>query len=384
MARHLSDIKFEGTNEEFVWRSPITDFETGSKVTVYESQEALFYFNGECVGVLGAGSHILETEHIPFLKRLIQKITGNETIFHAQVYFVNKVEVDLKWGAGDIIYQDPRGPVFNIGCFGQLNLAAVNSRKIVEKLSGTNTFLTRSQVAAKFKELVIAHVSDRLVNTILDNNISITHISAKRIAVSEMLKPILAELYDNYGFSVEQFVISGFNIPEDDPEYRRLKRLLADQGLQLSELQLEQQRELMRMQIETEKMKMEAQAMAFKRSTEGYDYETEKRFEFLNKMAEHDGAGAGLSAEMLQMGAGLGMMGAVGGMMQETMSQSMTTMSGAVAAPVPTPVPASASVPAPAQEDPLEVLKKLKALLDAGLIEQSEYDAKKVEVLSRL
>ena len=124
--------------------------------------------------------------------------------------------------------------------------------------------------------------------------------------------------------------------------------------------------------------------MAFKRSTEGYDYETEKRFEFLNKMAEHDGAGAGLSAEMLQMGAGLGMMGAVGGMMQETMSQSMTTMSGAVAAPVPTPVPASASVPAPAQEDPLEVLKKLKALLDAGLIEQSEYDAKKVEVLSRL
>lgn len=40
--KNIADIKFEGTNEEFVWRSPITDFETGSKLTVYESQEALF------------------------------------------------------------------------------------------------------------------------------------------------------------------------------------------------------------------------------------------------------------------------------------------------------------------------------------------------------
>ena len=32
----------------------------------------------------------------------------------------------------------------------------------------------------------------------------------------------------------------------------------------------------------------------------------------------------------------------------------------------------------------MEVLGKLKKLLDAGLIEQSEYDAKKKEVLARL
>ena len=35
-------------------------------------------------------------------------------------------------------------------------------------------------------------------------------------------------------------------------------------------------------------------------------------------------------------------------------------------------------------EDPVEVLGKLKKLLDAGFIEQTEYDAKKAEILNRM
>lgn len=404
MAKNIADIVFGGSNEEFVWRSPITDFETGSKLTVYESQEALFYFNGACVGVLGAGSHILETERIPFLKGLLQKITGEKTIFHAQVYFVNKVELDMKWGVGDIVYQDPAGPVFNIGCFGQMNLSAVNSRKIVEKLVGSQSSLTRTHVITKFKEILSAEVTDKLVNTMLANDISIIDLNAKKLEISNLLIPILADLFSNYGFSVEQFRISGLNIPTNDPEYHRLTRLRSNERMQLKELQLKQQEQLMLEQIEAQKMRMQADAMAYKRQVEGYDYATEKRFEFLGKMAEHDGVGAGLSSEMLQMGAGLGMMGAVGGMMQEAMgggSNPMNSMMYSVAgtqppqqygygvpqqtpvAPQPAPE-APQQAAAPVQEDPIAVLKKLKALLDAGLIEQSEYDAKKQEVLSRL
>ena len=44
------------------------------------------------------------------------------------------------------------------------------------------------------------------------------------------------------------------------------------------------------------------------------------------------------------------------------------------------PVP----VVAPVKEDPMQVLSKLKNLLDAGLITQAEYDNKKSEVLARM
>ena len=282
--KNIADIKFEGTNEEFVWRSPITDFETGSKLTVYESQEALFYFNGACVGVLGPGSHILETEHIPFLKKLIQRITGNESIFHAQVYFVNKVVLDIKWGAGDIVYQDPAGPVFNIGCFGQMNLAAEEPRCIVERLVGSEVSLKRSEVEMKFRQLLASQVRDHLVNAMLDNQISIIQLSARLGRIAELLAPDVAQLFGEYGFSLKNFCISGVNIPEDDPEYQRLKRLRANQGLRMSELQLKQQEELMMAQLAAEKTRIEAQAAAFKRQTEGYDYATEKQFEFLNQI----------------------------------------------------------------------------------------------------
>lgn len=51
-----------------------------------------------------------------------------------------------------------------------------------------------------------------------------------------------------------------------------------------------------------------------------------------------------------------------------------------VQSPSGTPPPLTAA----GKEDSMEVLAKLKSLLDSGLIEQSDYDAKKREVLSRM
>lgn len=60
MATYVDDITFLSgndkrydTNDILVWKSDSSDFHTGSVVTVGESQEALFYLNGECMGTLG-------------------------------------------------------------------------------------------------------------------------------------------------------------------------------------------------------------------------------------------------------------------------------------------------------------------------------------------
>lgn len=208
-----------------------------------------------------------------------------------------------------------------------------------------------------------------------------------------------------------------------------MKRLRANQGMMQSEELLLQQQELIKQQTVAQKIKMEAEAMAYKRNIEGYDYATEKQFEFLNNLATNENAASGISSDMLQMGAGLGMIGAVGGMMQNMTSPLVNAM-GNMANPQPvasapavsdapaelfsapasnaeakTPVAARASdvseeainvesadesienssgAKPMSREDPVKVLKKLKTLLDAGLIEQSEYDAKKKEILNRM
>jgi hypothetical protein len=44
----------------------------------------------------------------------------------------------------------------------------------------------------------------------------------------------------------------------------------------------------------------------------------------------------------------------------------------------------TSSVPSSGADDPVASLKKLKDMLDMGLIEQLEFDAKKAEIMSRM
>lgn len=47
-------------------------------------------------------------------------------------------------------------------------------------------------------------------------------------------------------------------------------------------------------------------------------------------------------------------------------------------------VPSAPPATVAATDDPMQLLSKLKQLLDAGLVTQEEFDAKKAEVLARL
>ena len=340
MAKLIQDIKCEGSNECLVWRSPIEDFETGSVLTVKESQTALFYLNGECVGELYAGRHILETENIPFLNRLFSRIAGGN-IFHAQIYFVNNAEIlAMKWGVGNIVYQDPTGIVFDIGCNGEINASISSPRLVVEKFSGMQSILTRDTFIERFRGLIASEVTDVLVNTINEQSIQIISIMGHLKQISEGVKPYIEELFAEYGFIVPQFRIIKVLMPESDPQFKRLKSLMADRGLLLSELELKKQAELLRAQTkaqselvgaqtQAQKIKLEADAMAFKRQTEGYTYQQERQFDVMQAAVENEGSGSvsGLTSEFMQLGAGIGVMGTVGDIMKNNLNNMSQTAS---------------------------------------------------------
>ena len=84
-------IKYEGDNSTFVWKHPNEDFSTGTQLIVHESQEAILFLNGQALDLFGPGRHTLETQNIPFLQRVLNISLGNQTPFHCEVYFINKV-----------------------------------------------------------------------------------------------------------------------------------------------------------------------------------------------------------------------------------------------------------------------------------------------------
>lgn len=87
MSPIASVIKYEGDNSTFIWKHPCEDFNTTSQLIVHETQEAVFFVNGQALDSFGPGRHTLETENIPLLSKFLNLIvTGGECPFHCEIY----------------------------------------------------------------------------------------------------------------------------------------------------------------------------------------------------------------------------------------------------------------------------------------------------------
>ncbi len=140
-------IKYEGDNSTFVWKHPCEDFNTSSQLIVHESQEAVFFLNGQALDLFGPGKHTLETNNIPIARRILNIPTGGVSPFHCEVYFINKTDqMAIKWGTDSKVqYIEPtyKFPL-SIGANGEMVLSVADSRKLLVKLVGTERILTQA------------------------------------------------------------------------------------------------------------------------------------------------------------------------------------------------------------------------------------------------
>lgn len=330
MAQLREEIRFEGSNNDLVWKSPIRDFNTGSVVIVNESQGAVFYMNGEASDELSAGLHVLETCEIPFVKRLIQKIQGTKTPFQAELYYVNKVEIpQLRWGVGEITYRE-EGFVFPIGARGVYHLRVENPRKLIEKINGTEWGFTRDELEDRFLELVTSAVDNALINAIYDQAGSIIEAPRYRTQIMNAVRPEVEQIFAEYGMKITQFVIERIHVDEDNQNYKQLLELQKLQGGGAKARILEAQ-------LAAQEKGIAGQGEAAYRAAQGYSYQQERQFDVLGAAAANDGGMAGgLAGGFMQMGVGLGAMGAVGGMVKENMAGMADNFGGVMNATQPT------------------------------------------------
>ena len=133
-----SIIKSEGDNSTFIWKHPKEDFNTSTQLIVHESQEAVFFMNGQALDLFGPGRYTLETENIPLLRKITNIPTNGQTPFHCEVYFINKTEqMAIRWGTDSKVqYMEPTyGFPTSIGASGEMTLSVGDSRKLLTSLS---------------------------------------------------------------------------------------------------------------------------------------------------------------------------------------------------------------------------------------------------------
>ena len=334
-------IKYEGDNQTFIWKHPCEDFNSGTQLIVHESQEAVFFLNGQALDSFGPGRHTLETQNMPLVSELFNRVTGDMTPFHCEVYYINKTEqMAIKWGTNTKMeYIEPTfGFPLQIGASGEMSLRIEDGRKLLIKVVGTEKGILQSQLVNQFRAFLMIKVKPYIVALIKENKINIFQIDEYLEAMSEALLEMLRPDFMEYGVALERFFITAILKPEDDKNYRRFKELHFRQYADVAEAKLRQQVGVIDQQTAAQRMVIEAQGIAQKRSIEGYSYQDERGFDVAERIAGNQAVG-----QFTNMGVGMGMISgiggtlgnAVGGMMSDTMNRTLPQKPAAAPAAAP-------------------------------------------------
>lgn len=374
-----SIIKYEGDNETLVWKHPIEDFNLGSQLIVHESQEAIFFRDGQALDLFGPGRYTLETQQLPILEKLYKLPTDTEGTFHSEVYFVNRTtQMGIKWGTDSKVrFFDPMtGMHIELGASGEFSIRVTNSRKLLLKLIGTTGELKQDAILGGsgkglFRSLVMTQVKSYLAAAIRENSINVLEIDERLLELSDALRERINSRLAEYGLEMPEFYVSRVVTPDDDPNFRKMKEQFAEQYLGVRQEQIrknvavaEAERKAVeaqtaaqmkiigargdaealkiQKQAEAEAYRMQAAAEAEEMHMKGYTYQQETARKVGLEAMQNGITGAGSAGglgELAGLGVTLGAMGSVVGMTKDALTpvidtaRQMGQAAGAVANP---------------------------------------------------
>lgn len=374
--KHFTDvIKNTGPGELLIWKQPEEDFNTNSTLIVMPGEKAIFIKGGTVEQVFENGTYKLSTENYPFISRLRNILTGGISTFNCVVYFVRTAHsVEIRWGTDSPIQVRDKliGIATKLRCRGSYKVAIDNPVKFLEKLIGNNISI---QLQDELDKYFISEFQSKIKSVIAralnESNTELLGIDAKLDEFSDTIQPFMQETLENYGLRCVKFVVSAIDIDDDE-----LRRKYDELGMDAIATMRKAQGDRAAMDIL------------------GEGWGKQQASEILRDLANNPSAG-GIGAMGAGMGMGIVAGGVFGGMAQQmfapmTSSAASSNTASAPVAPSGRFTQQSATLDNASSnssatlDDPEETLAKLKRLLEAGLIEQSEYDAKKAEILSRL
>lgn len=362
-----SIVRYEGDNETLVWKHPIEDFNFGSQLIVHESQEAIFFRDGQALDLFGAGRYTLETQQLPLLEKFYKLPTDTEGTFHSEVYYINiATQMGIKWGTDTKVrlFDPASGLHVELGASGEFNIRVTDSRRLLLKVVGTTGSLGQNQLLGSgndkgfFRAMVMTQVKSFLAQAIREQNINVLEIDEKLMILSDALRDKINAGLAEYGLTMPEFFVSRIVTPDDDPNFKRMKQQFAEQYLLVRQEQIRKseaeaaaerkaveaqtearmkiigaqgEAEALRIQkaAEAETYKMRAEAEAAEMRMKGYTYQQEtSRMVGMEAMQNGIGGGNGAGSaigDVAGLGVTLGAMGGVIGMTKEAMSPMFQT-----------------------------------------------------------
>lgn len=349
----------DSSNYTLVYRFPDEDHEVknGAKLICRENQAAILVNEGQMADIFGPGTHTLSTQNVPVLSRLKGWKYGFSSPFKVDVYFVNlKQYIDQKWGtANPILIRDPEFSVggrpgrVRVRAFGSYNFKITDPGVFFKELVGTQGIYTTDEIEGFLKRLLVG----KFTQAAGKSELSVADMAAHYSVLENAVKSDISEEFKKYGLTLTNFTIENISLP---PEIEKALDAAAAQS---------------------------ARGVDNTLAWEG--------MQAMRDAAKQPGGGGGVMQAGMGMGMGMGMGNMMGNVMAGAMGQPQYPYPpGGYPPPGYPPHP---GYPPPGQAPPVQQqppaddgglegkLRKLKAALDAGLLTEEEYKAKRTKLL---
>ena len=317
------------------WRYPMQDHEiqNGGKLTVRESQAALFVNEGKAADAFGPGLYTLNTNTLPLLTNLKNWDKLFQSPFKSDVYFFStRLQVDQRWGTPQpVTLRDKDFGAIRIRAFGNYSWRVADPVKFQQQVSGTRETYTAEEIDGQLRGLMLQHLSD----AVAQSGIPFLDLAANQVEFATQIRNAVAPAFTNLGLALDSVTVQNVSLPDE------LQKIL-DQKIGMG---------------------MVGQNMgAF------MQYQTAQS---IPKFAESAGQGGGIAGDAMGLGAGV----ALGQVLAGNLAQGLGTATATAAA---------ASHEAPPVQDIMALLEKLGDLKAKGVLTEDEFAAKKADLLKKL
>jgi len=185
----------------------------GAKLTVRESQIAIFVNEGQIADIMTPGIYELETKNLPVLTTLQHWDHGFNSPFKAEVYFVNtKRFTDLKWGTKNpIMLRDPEFAMVRLRAFGTYEIRISDAKKFMLEIVGTDGEFTTDEIEDQLTNLILS----KLPTILAKSQTPALDMARDYELFSSYLSEHMQPYFDEYGLELTKIFVENISLPPE-------------------------------------------------------------------------------------------------------------------------------------------------------------------------
>jgi membrane protease subunit (stomatin/prohibitin family) len=212
-----------------VWKFPRynNEIKMNAKLTVRESQQAVFFNEGVIADIFQPGMYTLQTQNMPLLATLKGWKYGFESPFKADVFFVSTRQfTDQRWGTKNpITLNDARFGMIELRAFGTFAFRIADGGKFIKEVTGIDSQFSPEEINGQLRSLMVT----KFTNAIGNGNIPVEQLAASLESISQLCQDKLNDDFQAYGLTITRFLVENVSMPDELKkeifEYSRLNKI---------------------------------------------------------------------------------------------------------------------------------------------------------------